>query len=190
MKKEDIITLPNAALRKRSQKVGLITAEIKKLIENMEAATLDWEDSRKHEITVGLAAIQVNKLLRVFILRDQTAQPENKFLAFINPEITKYEGKVTYEYEGCLSIKDIYGLVPRHEGVRIRAQNIDGKVFTMKVKGDVARVIQHETDHTNGILFIDHIKDDADAFYILNKDGSLEKLDYAKDVKDNKALWL
>jgi len=189
MKKEDIITLPNANLRKRSKRVGLITPEVRKLITDMEAATLDWELSRKHEITVGLAAVQVDKLLRIFILRDNTNQPNNTFLAFINPEITKYEGKIESEYEGCLSIQDVYGLVPRYSGVRIRAQNINGKVFTMKAKGDLARIMQHETDHTNGIVFIDHIKDSPEAFYILNDKGNLEQLDYKKDVKDSKVLW-
>ncbi|HSX44516.1 MAG TPA: peptide deformylase [Candidatus Saccharimonadales bacterium] len=189
MKKEDIITLPNANLRQRSRRVGLITPEIKKLVENMKAATLDWEDSRKHEITVGLAAIQINQLLRIFIVRDTTNQSKATFIAFINPEITKYEGKITSEYEGCLSVQDIYGMVPRRDAIRIKAQDLDGKTFTMKVKGELARIIQHEADHTNGILFIDHIKDDPEAFYILNADGNLEKLDYDKDVKDNKVLW-
>ena len=88
-----------------------------------------------------------------------------------------------------MSIQDIYGLVPRYDAVRIRAQNIDGKTFSMKAKGDLARIMQHETDHTNGIVFIDHIKDDRDAFYILNDKGNLEKLDYDTDVRDSKVLW-
>lgn len=189
MKKEDIITLPHPNLRQRSRRIGLITPQIKQLIADMQAATLDWEESRKHEITVGLAAVQINQLLRVFILRDQSEHTEAKFLAFINPKIIKYEGEITREYEGCLSIQDIYGSVPRYDAVRIRAQDINGKVFTMKAKGEIARVLQHETDHTNGIMFIDHIRDDPEAFYILNKDGNLEKLDYEQDVKNSKALW-
>ncbi len=187
MTKEDIITLPNTNLRKRSFKVGVITEEILTLIEKMKGATLDWEISREHEITVGLAAVQVNQLLRIFILRD--TDKKDTFLAFINPEITKYEGKVSDDYEGCLSIKDYYGLVPRHNSIRIRAINIYGKNFTMKANGDLARILQHETDHTNGKLFIDHIKDSKQAFFILNKKGDLEKLDYDKEIKDNKVLW-
>ena len=187
MKKEDIITLPHPSLRIRSQKVGLVTDEIRQLVEDMKAATLDWEKSRDHEITVGLAAVQINQLLRVFIVRDRGE--DDAFATFINPEITKYEGKVVEDYEGCLSIKDIYGLVPRYETVRIRATNLNGKQFTLKAKGDLARILQHETDHTNGVVFIDHIKDNPDAFFILEKDGNLKQLDYEKDIRHSRLLW-
>ncbi len=187
MKKEDIITLPHPSLRTRSQKVGVITEEIHSLVERMKAATLDWEESRDHEITVGLAAVQVNKLLRLFIIRDQASK--DSFVCFINPEITKYEGKITEDYEGCLSIKNIYGLVGRYETVRIRAMNLSGKIFNLKAKGDLARILQHEVDHTNAILFIDHIKNSSDAFFHLEDNGNLTKLDYTKDIANNKVLW-
>lgn len=151
----------------------------------MKSAMLDWEASRDHEITVGLAAVQVNHLLRLFIVRGK--QDDETFAVFINPEITKYEGPLKKDYEGCLSVKNIYGLVPRHEAVRIRAMGVDGKIFTSKAKGDMARILQHEIDHTNGIVFIDRIKHDPDAFYKLKNDGNLEKLDYEKDI--DSILW-
>jgi peptide deformylase len=192
--KDDIITLPNPHLRERSQKVGLITDEIKKVIEDMKAATLDWEDSREHEIGVALAGVQIDKLLRIVIIRENidkdTYKKENrKFQIFINPEITKREGKIEEDYEGCLSIKDIYGKVPRHSKIKVKAVGLDGKEFRVTAEGFLARVFQHEIDHTKGVVFIDHIQDDPEAFFKLNNEGKLEPLDYEKDIRDNHILW-
>lgn len=188
--KDDIITLPNKHLRQRSARVGLITDDIRKLIYNMEEATLDWEDSRTHEVGVALAAVQIDELLRVVVIRSNfDDKGDRTFRAFINPEIVKYEGEVQEDYEGCLSIQDIYGKVKRHTKVRVKAKDIDGKEFRLTVDGFLARIFQHEIDHMNGIVFIDHIKDNKDAFYRLDKDGRLEALDYDKDVKENNLLW-
>ena len=84
-------------------------------------------------------------------------------------------------------MKDIYGLVPRYPKVRVRALDIDGHEIQLKAEGFLARVLQHEIDHTNGILFIDHIKHD-DAFFTLNDEGALIKLDHA-DVLKSDILW-
>src|SRR6185369_16244648 len=110
---------------------------------------------------------------------------DGTFMVFINPEITKYEGAIKSDFEGCLSITDIYGKVPRYDKVRVKAMDLDGKVFKVAAEGFLARVLQHEIDHTNGKLFIDHIKTKKQAFYQLTPDGELIKLDYDKDVKDN-----
>ncbi|HSX27452.1 MAG TPA: peptide deformylase [Patescibacteria group bacterium] len=188
--KEDIIALPNPRLRERSKKVSFITDDVKKLIDQMQGATLGWEDSRRHELGVALAAVQIDKLQRVVIIRDNFEDRKNrKFAVFINPEITKYEGEVSEDFEGCLSIANIYGKVPRHEKVRIKAMDENGKLVRLKAEGFLARVFQHEIDHTNGILFIDHIKDNPAAFYKLDDEGQLQKLNYEKDVKKNSILW-
>lgn len=190
MKKEDIITLPNPHLRQRSQKVGLITDEIRQVVEGMQSATLDWEASRQHEVGVALAAIQVDKLLKIVVIRNNYDNKEDHtFTTLINPQITKLEGEIVDDYEGCLSVKDIYGKVPRYSKVRVKAVDLDGKEFHIKAEGFLARIIQHEVDHTNGIVFIDHIKDVPEAFYRLKEDGKLEKLDYERDVKENTILW-
>ena len=68
--KESIITLPNLHLRQRSKKVGIITEEIKQIISDMEMAVIDWDKSRDHEVTVALAAVQIDELLRIVIIRD------------------------------------------------------------------------------------------------------------------------
>lgn len=189
-KKEDIITLPNAHLRVRSKRVGVVSDEILALIEDMKAATLDWEASREHEVGVALAAVQIDRLFRVVVVRNNfDDRQDHTFHVFINPEITKKEGKVIEDFEGCLSIKDIYGKVPRHEKVKVKALNEHGKEFRVTVEGFLARIFQHEIDHTNGIVYIDHIKDNPDAFFHLTKSGKLEPIDYEKVVKNNADLW-
>ena len=190
MTKDDIITLPNDHLRQRSQKVGIITDEVKKLIAEMEAATLDWEDSREHEVGVALAAIQIDKNLRIVVLRNNFDDKSDRtFHAFINPKITKYEGEIVEDFEGCLSVRDIYGRVPRYSKVRVTATNETGKQIRVTAEGFLARVFQHEIDHTNGLVFIDHIKDKPEAFFRLGPKGTLDELNYEKDVKNNKDLW-
>lgn len=190
MKKEAIITLPHADLRKKSHRVHVITDDIKKLAQDMISATLDWEDSRPYEIGAALAAVQVDILERVVVIRSDFDDKENRdFTILINPEIVKAEGDIIYEHEGCLSVKGVYGLVPRHSKVRVKALDIDGNEVRIKAEGFLARVIQHEIDHTNGIVFIDHIKDDKEAFFTLNDKGDLEQLNYDKDIKDSDILW-
>lgn len=189
-KKEDIITLPHKDLRSVSKRVGVITDDTKKIIADMKAATLDWEASRKHEVGVALAAVQIDVMLRIVIIRESLDDKDNhNFQVFINPEITKLEGDIVEDYEGCLSIKDIYGRVPRHSKVRVKAKNIHGKEFQIKLEGFLARVMQHEVDHTKGIVFVDHIKDDPEAFFQLEDDGKLTELDYESEVKNSRILW-
>ena len=188
--KENIITLPNPHLRQRSKRVGIVNDTIKQLIADMEAATLDWEDSRAHEVGVALAAVQIDILQRVVVIRNNFDDKSDRtFIALVNPEITKYEGEIEEDYEGCLSILDTYGKVRRHSKVRVKALGIDGRPIRITAEGFLARVLQHEIDHTNGIVFVDHLKDQKDAFFRLNDEGKLEALDYDKEIKDNKILW-
>lgn len=190
MKKEDIITLPNPHLRQKSRKIAVVSDDIKQLVTDMTDAALDWEDSRPHEISAALAAIQVDKLERVVIVRSDFDHKETRdFTVLINPEIVKYEGVVEADYEGCLSVKNIYGKVPRYTKIRVKALDIDGHAVRFKASGFLARVIQHEIDHTNGIVFIDHIRETTDAFYTLDDKGELQPLDYDENVKDNHDLW-
>ncbi|MFZ1323954.1 MAG: peptide deformylase [Candidatus Saccharimonadales bacterium] len=188
--KDDIITLPAFNLRQRSKRVGVVDDAVRRLIAGMEAATLDWEDSRDHEVGVALAAVQIDSLLRVVVVRNNFDDREDRtFMTLINPEITKYEGEIDEDFEGCLSILDTYGKVPRYSKVKVKALDATGRPIRISAEGFLARVLQHEIDHTNGIVFIDHIKDKPEAFYRLNDSGKLEKLDYEADIKDNKTLW-
>lgn len=190
MKKESIITLPNEHLRQKSRKVHIVDQDIRKTIQHMTSAALDWEDSRPHEISAALAAVQIDQLVRVVIVRGNFEDKEDRdFTILVNPEIVKYEGIIQEDYEGCLSVKDIYGKVPRHSKIRVRALDQDGQPVRFRAEGFLARVIQHEIDHTNGIVFIDHIKDREDAFYKLDKKGELVPLNYEKHIKTNRLLW-
>lgn len=189
MRKEDIISLPNPHLRERSKKVGLVTPEIQKLMVEMQEATLDWEDSRNHEVGVALAAIQIDQPLRIIVIRNNFDNKNDRtFSIFINPIITKYEGTLREDYEGCLSVPDIYGKVPRYTKVRVKALDANGREVRLTAEGFLARVFQHEIDHTNGIVFVDHIKEKSEAFYKLKKDGGLEKIDY-ENIRTNSILW-
>lgn len=190
MTKDDIITLPNPHLRQKSQKVGIITDEIKAIVKAMEAATIDWEASREHEVGVALAAVQIDKLYKIVVIRNNYDNKEDHtFTTFINPVITKLEGNLVEDFEGCLSIKDVYGKVPRHEKVKVKALDIEGREFRVTAEGFLARIMQHEIDHTNGIVFIDHIKENPEAFHRLTDKGKLEKLNYEEDIRTNSILW-
>lgn len=192
MKKEDIITLPNSNLRKKSQKVHVITDETRQLVDNMVAACLDWEASRPHEISAALAAVQIDRLERVVVVRADFDDKHNReFITLINPEVVKYEGQPTViSPEGCLSVSGrIYGNVPRYPRIRVRALDINGNEIRLKASGFLSMLLQHEIDHTNGVTFIDHIRDDHDAFYTLDDSGELQPLKYDEHIKDNKTLW-
>jgi len=190
MTKDDIIALPHTDLRQKSERVGVITPEILKVVEDMEAATISWDMSRDHEVGVALAAVQIDKLYKIVVVRNNyDDKNDHTFTAFINPEITKREGKLIEDYEGCLSVKDVYGKVKRHEKVKVKALDLEGREFRVTAEGFLARIFQHEIDHTNGIVFIDHIRDDPDAFFHLDADGKLVPLDYDTDIKDNSVLW-
>jgi peptide deformylase len=184
--KDSIIALPAPTLRSKSKRVAIITPEVREVIRQMIDATVDWEESREHEVGVALAAIQVEQPLRVVIVRNDFDHKEDKtFSVFINPEIVKLEGEVEEDFEGCLSVTDIYGKVPRHNKVRLRALDQEGKPVRVKASGFLARIFQHEIDHTNGIMFVDHIKDKQDAFYKLTDEGKLEPLAYEKVKEEN-----
>jgi peptide deformylase len=177
--KDSIIALPNPHLREKSRRIGIVTEEVRKVIQKMKDATLDWEASREHEVGVALAAIQIDEPYRIIVVRDNfDDKKDHSFSVFINPEIVKAEGELEEDYEGCLSVKDVYGSVPRYNKIRLRALNENGEEIRVKAEGFLARVIQHEVDHLNGTLFVDHIENNPEAFYKITDSGKLEKLPY------------
>jgi peptide deformylase len=171
MTAKDIITLPHPALRGRSQRIGHIDSEIKELAQGMIDATLDWEAGREHEFGAALAAIQVNKAYRLIVVRNNFEdKSDTSFSVYVNPEIVKLEGTPTEELEGCLSVKDIYGSVERYPKVKVKALNLEGKQVRVTATEFLARVFQHEVDHTQGIVFVDRVSDPRKLFR-LRSDG-------------------
>ena len=146
----EIIKLPDKRLRLVSEPVKRIDAGLRKLVEDM-FETLYAAPG------IGLAGIQVGVAKRVIIMdlskKDDTRKPE----VFINPEITwASEEKSTYE-EGCLSIPEYYEEVERPAVVKVKYLDLEGKAREVEASGLLATCLQHEIDHLNGILFIDHI---------------------------------
>ena len=108
---------------------------------------------------VGLAAPQVHEGLRIFVaMLDPDGRGEGDAVAFINPEITPVGDQLVEGWEGCLSIPEIRGRVPRAQHVKITALDRHGKRFDLELKDFPARVVQHETDHLDGVLFFDRMK--------------------------------
>lgn len=172
MTKDDIIALPDPRLHERSKRIGHVDATVEKLAQDMITATLDWEASRPHEHGVALAAVQVGQLSRLIVVREDFEDKDNKtFGVFINPEIVKYEGEPIEDLEGCLSVKDVYGEVARYPKVKVKALNLQGQPVRLTATGFLARIFQHEIDHTHGKLFVDHVKD-AQKLYTLEANGT------------------
>lgn len=176
MNRHDIITLPNPKLRQTSRRVGLVDKQIKQLVKNMVAAATDWEQHRTHEVAAALAAIQVAEPYRVAIIREELGETDQEagFFALINPDVVKQEGELVVDTEGCLSIKDVYGQVPRYPKVKIKAKSLDGRDIRFTAEGHLARVLQHEIDHMKGRLFIDLAG--KDELFKMDEDGHLVPL--------------
>jgi len=186
-----ILTTPDSRLREKSKRVTAITDETHQIISDMVELSLDWESKHPNELSAAMAAPQMGELQRIIIMRDDLGDPDNKsFTALINPEIIRTEGSIKADYEGCLSVPDsIYGMISRPSKVKIKAVLEDGSEVRIKADDNLARTILHEIDHLDGILFIDHIRDQDDAFYRLNDQGDLDPLDYEQDIKNNPKLW-
>lgn len=193
MTKKDIpsiVTTPDPRLRQKSEKVHQIDDEIKRIIDEMIASSLAWEEEHEFELSAAMAAPQLGYNKRIIVVREDMSNKDNAtFVPLINPVVIKTEGKIIEDYEGCLSVPSIYGKVGRPYKARIKAVTENGEEVRLKATGFLARTLLHEIDHLDGVLFIDHIKDQTDAFYKLNDKGDLEPLDYDKYIKNNKDLF-
>ena len=187
----DIITTPDPRLRQRCKKVKRPSEETEDIIAKMRKASLDWEKDHPFELSAAMAAPQLGFDKRIIIIRDDLDDKKNaNFTALLDPEVIKTEGKIEKDYEGCLSVPSIYGLVPRRTKVRIKALLEDGTPVRIKAEGSLARTLLHEIDHLDGILFIDHIKGVKDAFFRMNDKGELDPVDYDQEIAGNRTLWL
>src|SRR5688500_3135318 len=146
----DILVIPDKRLRMKSEPVKALDQEVRTLIEDMF-------ETMYAAPGIGLAAIQIGVARRIVTMdlakKDDPAEPQ----VFINPEIVwSSDEKATYE-EGCLSIPEYYEEVERPKSVRVKFLDRDGKPQEIEADGLLATCLQHEIDHLNGVLFIDHI---------------------------------
>lgn len=186
-----IITTPDPRLREKSEKIRVIDDEVLGVISDMRKLSLDWESEHPYELSAAMAAPQIGVNKRIIIVRDDMEDKKKAtFTALINPEIIRAEGKIKRDYEGCLSVPEIYGMVPRASKVKIKAKLEDGTEVRVKATDELARTLLHEIDHLDGVLFIDHIKNEKDAFYRMNDKGELEPVkDYESEIRNNAELW-
>jgi peptide deformylase len=138
------------------EKADLKSAAVQKLIDDMIDTMVEYHG-------VGLAAPQVHEGLRIFVASldvedDETRDSDPEPIALINPEITVVGSDVVEDWEGCLSIPDVRGRVPRAREIRLRALDRNGGRLELKAHDFPARVMQHETDHLDGVLFFDRMR--------------------------------
>lgn len=149
-----LIIHPNQILRKRSQEVtNVLDPKIQQLIPEML-------ETMRAENGVGLAAPQIGQNIRLTVIGYK-----DKDLVIFNPELIKKSLLKDWDEEGCLSIPHKFGQVKRHKNVTMKYIDENGKKQTLKASGLLARIIQHEIDHLDGILFIDKVKNLTDIEY-------------------------
>jgi len=145
------------AKARRLEKADLKSAAVQQLIDDMIDTMVEYHG-------VGLAAPQVHEGLRLFVAAidpsadEGATEDDAEPFAIINPEITVVGGDVVEDWEGCLSIPDIRGRVPRAEEITLRALDRRGDRIELRAHGFTARVIQHEADHVDGVLFFDRMR--------------------------------
>lgn len=153
-------------LRKISKEATFpLSKEEKQMIQDMiDYLTLSQIEPEREKYDLragmGLSAVQVGVLKRIFVIVEEVEKEKFKNYIVINPKILSYSEEKIYvgEGEGCLSInREVEGIVPRRARITVEAYDIEGKKFQIRVREDIAIAFQHEIDHLNGILFVDHI---------------------------------
>ncbi len=150
-----VVIFGDPILRKKALPLEEITEDLQRLAQDM-LETMDANHG------IGLAAPQIGRGIRMFILRNYQEKEDGSIVltepqAFINPKITVLDDRVQEDTEGCLSIPHLRGTVVRPYYIRVEAIDLQGNTFTEEVEGYKARVILHENDHLNGVLFIDRL---------------------------------
>jgi peptide deformylase len=155
-----VARMGHPVLRARAKAIdpaSIGSPRIQQLIDDMFETMTEYQG-------VGLAAPQVHESLRLFVAGFATDEDEEDdrarvpLMAMINPEITPIGQETVEDWEGCLSIPDIRGRVPRARQISVRAYDRKGRRIELKASGFTARVIQHETDHLDGVLFFDRMR--------------------------------
>ena len=161
--KQKVITIPDddKRLRQVSKEVKSFDKNLQKLIEDL-TETLEAQTDPPG---LGLSAPQIGILKRVFVGRIRS-----KIKGFVNPKILKFSRQEVTILEGCLSVPELYGQVARPEELDLESQDVRGRKSARHYKGLPARIIQHEVDHLNGVLFIDHVHTQNGKMFKVEKD--------------------
>lgn len=157
---KSITQVGNPIIRRKSKRViSVKSPKVKKIIKNLT-------DSMRHSNLVGMAAPQIGQNLRIFVTEIRTtkfrkAKDLDNLRVFINPEIISKSKKAISGYEGCGSVatSGIFGKVSRPVKITVSAYDKNNEKFTLNARGLLARVIQHELDHLDGIIFLDRVSD-------------------------------
>lgn len=144
-----ILTYPDPFLKKKAAAVAVINDSVRTLVQDMV-------ETMYHAPGVGLAAPQVGVGQRVIVIDLTVGEEPGNLIVAINPVIVHAEGE-SYEEEGCLSVPDYAANVRRHARVVVKAFDLEGNEFTAKAEGLLAIAFQHEIDHLDGILYVDHL---------------------------------
>ena len=161
MKPFKILTIPNPILREKAKEIPKVDIKVKKVAERM-LFTLS-----ESKLGLALAAPQIGESIRLIVVgvseqkdsEGRVTQKEIPPAAYINPVITKLSKDKEVEEEGCMSYLGYYGPVERSKKVKMKAKTLDGKEIKVNASGLFAKIIQHEVDHLDGILFIDRLTD-------------------------------
>jgi peptide deformylase len=154
---KEILTYPNSVLRQKAARVTNFDDSLKELATDLAETMYAAPGS-------GLAANQIGACISVVVIDISADEEEKKHLVLVNPEIIDKEG-TQIDDEGCLSVTDLSAKVKRYQKLQVRAQDIEGETWEFAADDFMARVIQHEVDHINGILFIDHLSSLKRALY-------------------------
>lgn len=145
-----IYQYPEPVLRRKTEKIDTFDSNLAKLVEDMAETMYDAPG-------IGLAAPQIGKSLKLIVVdTTEDKEGEKKYLPLINPEIIAHEGYQVDE-EGCLSVPELTANVKRYLNITVAYQDLQGQSHQLSTENRFAVVIQHEIDHLNGILFIDHL---------------------------------
>ena len=155
-----------AGLRKISKPVAVVDNETRKLV-------VDMLDSMHGDNGIGLSAPQLGVLQRIIVAEYKEAKPPAPRTVIINPKITWSSKQTVFDEEGCLSFPNLYGMVRRSEKIKYSGLDENGKPIEGKISGLLARIIQHEYDHLDGILFIDKVEGDLYTYQTQEDTGKL-----------------
>lgn len=176
----NIITEGDPRLRQKAVRVRKVDDEVRRLVRDMRE-TMFAADG------VGLAAPQVGLLRRIIVIHMPEGMEEEGApavdLDLVNPEIVRSSGH-NVGVEGCLSIPGWYGEVPRAMHVTVKARNMEDKEVRIKASGHLARILQHEIDHLNGILFVDRVEDKSTLHYVPDEDEEGEDAPESGEPED------